>query len=69
MKAESVATEWIGADLMDRTDDAPGTLFCLRIVGGKLKLEVEIDKTISEEDGRFVFALVTEFASYWRERK
>ena len=50
---------------------SPETRFYLTIsASGKLKLDVEIDsKTIGEEDGRFVFALVQEFASYWRERK
>ena len=76
MKTEDEQMECgVGADCrLDMKFPEPASLgetrFCLTIsASGKLKLDVEIDKTISEEDGRFVFALVTEFASYWRERK
>ena len=75
MKTEDEQMECAGADCrpdMKFAEPAsPGeTRFCLTISASKLKLDVEIDsKTIGEEDGRFVFALVQEFASYWRERK
>ena len=74
MKTEQV--ECVGADFrldmkFPESASPPETRFCLTIsASGKLKLDVEIDsKTIGEEDSRFVFALVQEFASYWRERK